>query len=133
MKAFFDGIFIPKKDLEEAGINYPIKLEYYKTSENENIEAKYGIEIVKTEYLEGNVKIESKEVKNILNNEEEQEKILKLLKDNQVTPIGVEDVLEEILPKWIIKDRTTYKKDSIYNNTIFLIENNNKKKLKKYC
>ena len=43
MKTFFDGVFISKKHLEEAGIKYPIKLEYYKTSGEENVK-KYGIE-----------------------------------------------------------------------------------------
>ena len=97
MKTFFDGVFIAKEHLEEAGIEYPIKLEYYKTSREENVEAKYGIEVVKTEYLDGNVKIETKEIKNLTNNIEEEEKILTLLRNNEVTPIGVEDVLKEIL------------------------------------
>ena len=97
MKTFFDGVFISKEHLEEQGIPYPIKLEYYKTSEEENVETKYGIEVVKTEYLEGNVKVETKEVKHVTNNLEEEEKILTLLRNNEVTPIGVEDVLKEIL------------------------------------
>ena len=53
MKTFFGGIFIEKEKLEEAGINYPIKLEYYEyiNNEEEN-KSKYGISIVKTEYKE---------------------------------------------------------------------------------
>lgn len=97
MKTFFDGVFISREHLEEAGIKYPIKLEYYKTSGEENVETKYGIEVVKTEYLDGNVKIETKEIKNVTNDLEEEEKILTLLRNNEVTPIGVEDVLEELL------------------------------------
>ena len=98
MKTFFDGVFISREHLKEAGIEYPIKLEYYKTSGEGNVETKYGIEVVKTEYLEGNVKVESKEIKNVTNNQEEQEKILTLLKNNEVTPIAVEDVLQDLLP-----------------------------------
>ncbi len=97
VKTFFDGVFISSKHLEEAGIKYPIKLEYYKTSEGENVETKYGIEVVKTEYLEGNVKIETKEIKDITDNLEEEEKILTILRNNEVTPVGVEDVLQELL------------------------------------
>lgn len=106
MKTFFDGIFISKEHLNEAGIKYPIKLEYYKTAQDENKkeaqckeenENKYGIEIVKTEYIDGNVKVESKEIKNVVNNVKDQEKILELLRNNEVTPIGVEDVLEDLL------------------------------------
>ncbi len=97
MKTFFDGVFISRSHLEEAGIKYPIKLEYYKTSREENVQTKYGIEVVKTEYLDGNIRIETKEVKDVFANEEEQEKILTILRNNEVTPIGVEDVLNDLL------------------------------------
>ena len=86
-----------REHLKEAGIKYPIKLEYYKTSGEGNVETKYGIEVVKTEYLDDNVKVEAKEFKNVTNNQEEQEKILTLLRDNEVTPIAVEDVLQDLL------------------------------------
>ena len=99
MRKFFDGVFIASNNLKEAGIKYPIRLEYYKTSSKLDIESKFGIEVVKTEYLDENVRIETKEVPNITQSEEEQEKILELLKNNQVTPIGVEDVLEDLLRK----------------------------------
>ena len=108
LKTFFDGIFISKEHLEEAGIKYPIKLEYYKIARDENVRntdkinetentrGKYGIEVVKTEYLEGNVKIETKEVTNVTNDLDEANRILTLLRNNEVTPIGVEDVLEDL-------------------------------------
>ena len=100
MKTFFDGIFISKEHLEEAGIKYPIKLEYYKIARDENVKntnqvketentkGKYGIEVVKTEYLDGNVKIETKEVSDITNDINEADRILTLLRNNEVTPIG---------------------------------------------
>jgi len=97
VKTFFDGVFVSNKTLEEAGIHYPIKLEYYKTLIEENVEPQFGIEIVKTEYKEGFVNVETKEVNNITNDEEKQNKILTLLKNNEVTPIGLEDVLQELL------------------------------------
>ena len=108
MKTFFDGIFISKEHLEEAGIKYPIKLEYYKIARDENVrntnqinetentKGKYGIEVVKTEYLEGNVKIETKEVANVTNDLDEADRILTLLRNNEVTPVSVEDVLEDL-------------------------------------
>lgn len=98
VKTFFDGIFMNKEHLEEEGIEYPIKLEYFKTSiEEENVETKYGIEIVKTEYLEGNVKVETKELINVTNDILEQERILKILIKNEVTPVGLEDVIAELV------------------------------------
>lgn len=97
MKTFFDGVFISQKKLKEAGIEYPIKLEYYKTSIEENVKTKFGIEVVKIEYINGNVKVETKEVNSITNSSQEQERILTILKNNEVTPVGVDDVLQELL------------------------------------
>ena len=38
LKNFFGSIFLNRNELEEAGINYPIKVEYYKiTNEEEKI------------------------------------------------------------------------------------------------
>ena len=98
MKTFFDGVFMNKEKLKEEGFECPIKLEYYKTSvEEENVETKYGIEVIKTEYLDGNMNIETKELKNVTNNLAEENRILTILKNNEVTPIGLEDVIKEIL------------------------------------
>ena len=98
VKTFFDGVFLDRDMLEEEGIKYPIKLEYFKTSrDEENVGTTYGIEIVKTEYLDGNEKIETEEVNNIANNRFEQERILKILKENKVTPVALQDVIKEIL------------------------------------
>lgn len=97
MKTFFDGVFIDRSRLMEEGIKYPIKLEYFKTSEEENVETKYGIEVVKTEYIDGDIRTETKTINNLTNSVIEQEKILNLLKSNEVTPIAVEDVLDDIL------------------------------------
>lgn len=101
MKSFFDGIFINKSRLLEENIKYPIKLEYYKTiAGNEDVENKYGIEIVKTEYKNGDINIESNEAPNITNNIDEAHKILTLLRDNEVTPIGMQDVLKDLTVKY---------------------------------
>ena len=96
MKTFFDGVFIDKGKLEEAGIKYPIKLEYFRTSKKENVKKKFGIEVVKTEYLETKVNIETKEISNLTENMEELDSILTILRNNEVTPVGVEDVLQEL-------------------------------------
>ena len=100
MKTFFDGIFIDKNKLLEEGIKYPVKIEYYKTvTGNENVENKYGIEIVKTEFKNGNINVESNEVLNITNNQNEADRILKILRDNEVTPIAMQDVLDDLTIK----------------------------------
>ncbi len=97
MKTFFGSIFIEKEKLQEAGVKYPIKLEYYKIiNEDEFINknnAKYGIKVVKTEYVENNTKTEEKTLKYLSSNEQKVNEILKVLEKNEVTPIGLEDVI----------------------------------------
>ena len=97
MKTFFGSIFIKKEKLEEAGIKHPIKVEYYKIiNEDEFIKkdkAKYGIKIVKTEYLENDTKVEDKTIQYLSSNEQKINDSLKILKENEVTPISVQDVI----------------------------------------
>ena len=97
MKTFFDGIFIDGNNLQNEA-EYPIKLEYYKTIKTEeNVKAKYGIEIVVTEFINGKVNIKSKAIDDIANTSEQIDKILTILKNNEVTPIGIEDAINEIV------------------------------------
>lgn len=97
MKTFFDGIFIDGNNSQNEG-EYPIKLEYYKTIKTEeDVKAKYGIEIVVTEFINGKVNIESKAIDDISNTSEQIDRILTILKNNEVTPIGIEDAIDEII------------------------------------
>lgn len=99
MKTFFGGTFIEKEKLEEAGIDHPIKLEYYKQINEDDISSgkeKYGIQIVKTEYIPDNLKIETKSIKYVTNDELEENKILNIFKENQVTPINSEEVILDL-------------------------------------
>lgn len=106
MRIFFSSTFIEKKSLKEAGIYHPIKLEYYKIiNEDEMIKqkkAKFGIHIVKTEYKENGVTVENKKMQYISSDEKKIEEILDLLKENEVTPIAVEDVLSDFSKKIIL-------------------------------
>ena len=103
MKTFFGSVFIEKEKLEEAGIKHPIKLEYYKQINEDEInshkKAKYGIEIIKTEYIPNNLKIETKNIKYVTNDELEENKILNIFKENQVTPINSEEVIIDLFRK----------------------------------
>ena len=100
MNIFFGDTFIKKEELQEAGIEYPIKLEYYKIiNEDElvkNNNGKYGIKIVKTEYIEDDKNVEDETIKYLSNNEQKVDEILGVLKDNEVTPICVKDVISDI-------------------------------------
>ena len=99
MKNFFGSIFINRNKLIEAGINYPIKVEYYKIiNEEEKIKENkliYGIQIIKTEYKE-KIGVEQNKIEEITNDEREINKFLNIVKENEVTPIGLEDVIIEL-------------------------------------
>ena len=93
-RRFFAGTFIDNEKLKENKINYPIRLEYYKiTNENEE----YGIEVVKTEYRKEFTKVENEAMINITKEENVINSIIYKLKENFVTPIGLEDTVAEIL------------------------------------
>lgn len=105
MKTFFGGTFMNKKQLEEAGINYPIKLEYYKNinenewgKEKENF-SRFGIKVVKTEYKPGETKVENKEIRYLSNDEKRINEVLTIFKEHEVTPIAAEDVLSDLSQK----------------------------------
>ena len=100
LNIFFGGKFIKKEELKEAGIEYPIKLEYYKIiNEDEFVNKtneKYGIKIVKTEKAKNDVNVENETIKYLSNNEQKVDEILNILKQNEVTPITVKDVISDI-------------------------------------
>ena len=99
LKNFFGSIFINRDDLREAGINYPIKVEYYKITNEDKMKQKnkliYGIQIIKTEYKE-KIGVEQNKIEEITNDEREINKFLNIVKENEVTPIGLEDVIIEL-------------------------------------
>lgn len=106
MKIFFSSTFIKKESLKEANINHPIKLEYYKIiNEDEMVNGekeKFGIGVEKTEYIENNIKVENKFIKYLSNDEKKVEEILKIFKENEVTPIGVTDIINDLSKKIIM-------------------------------
>ena len=99
VKNFFGSIFINRDELRDAGIDYPIKVEYYKiTNEEEKMKQNkliYGIQVIKTEYRD-KIGVEQEKIEHITNDESEITEILSLMKENEVTPIGLEDVILEI-------------------------------------
>ena len=65
---------------------------YYKI-----MDEKYGIEIVKKEYGKDEIKCEKNSVNKISTNESKIINIIEKLKSNKVTPIGLNDVLLDLL------------------------------------
>jgi len=99
LKNFFGSIFINREELEEAGINYPIKVEYYKIINEDKIKQEnkkiYGIQIIKTEYKE-KIGVEQSKVEEVTEDEKELNNFLGLMKDNEVTPTTLEDIVLEL-------------------------------------
>lgn len=98
MKTFHGCIFMNKDELEKVGVNHPIKVEYYKIKEDkENLET-YGIQVLKTEYLEQDViQTETAWIENITEDETKADAMLEILKRNQVTPVIAEDVVADLM------------------------------------
>ena len=103
MKIFFNSTFISKESLKESNIDYPIKLEYYKIINEDEIlnnkKPKFGISIDKTEYIKDNIKVENKTLKYLSNDEKKIEEILTLFKENEVTPISAVDIISDLSKK----------------------------------
>ena len=115
MRYFFGCTFMNREQLAGVGVKYPIKLEYYKTITNEDDvrskkKIKYGIEVVKTSYIGEKVEIETKEIPEIIKDEIETKEIPEIIKDeieinkildkfkqNEVTPVSAEYIIEDFL------------------------------------
>lgn len=99
MKTFYGGTFINKTKLKEANIYNPIKLEYYKIKNEEDNKDAYGIEVIKTQYIEDSVFVERKTLDKITDNEDIANNILDLFKRNEVTPISADEIIEDLFNK----------------------------------
>ena len=97
-KKFYGGIFIDRQKLSSEGINYPIKIEYYKIcDDSENKEKiQYRLEVVKTEYIKEKINIENETVLKVTADEKIINNILDKLKLNEVTPVVTRYVLEDM-------------------------------------
>lgn len=97
-KELYGETFINEADSEE--IIDPIKLSYYKifhfedTLEEEAVS--YGVEVVKQQNNNNIAMMETKEIENKIAKEEEADALLELLKINKVTPVSLQDVLEDL-------------------------------------
>lgn len=96
MKTFYGGTFINKTKLKEAKIYNPIKLEYYKIENEENTKQAYGIEVVKTEYVQNDIVVERKKLDEVSNDENVINNILDLFKRNEVTPISADEIVGDL-------------------------------------
>ena len=99
LRTFFGKTTINNEDAEQANFDR-MYLEYYKNVNERKIkkdEKPYGVTIIKKTQIGKILEIEEKEVKNILNRENDVDNILKLLVEYKVTPIGLDDVLQDLV------------------------------------
>ena len=94
-KKFYGKTTIDSSDSDELSKGYKMELEYYQL-ENSTSKHQYGIEIVKKEKTNDQLNIEKKIIDNICNKEQETIKLLELLMINKVTPISVDDILQDL-------------------------------------
>ena len=97
MKTFFGGMFMNKENLRKEGILYPIKLEYYKIKDLKSKNDIFGIEVVNTAYINEEIKVEKASIDKLTNDEKIENSILDILKRNEVTPVILEDVIEDLV------------------------------------
>lgn len=99
LRTFFGKTTINNEDAEQANFDR-MYLEYYKNVNEREIkkdEKPYGVTRIKKTQIGKILEIEEKEVKNILNRENDVDNILKLLVEYKVTPIGLDDVLQDLV------------------------------------
>lgn len=99
LRTFFGKTTINNEDAEQANFDR-MYLEYYKNVNEREIkkdEKPYGVTIIKKTQIGKILEIEEKEVKNILNRENDVDNILKLLVEYKVTTIGLDDVLQDLV------------------------------------
>ena len=96
-KTCYGMTYFDENDLKETQINHRVELEYYRTNKCAEDDFKYGIEICKKEYINDNVTVETNKVEDITNSSDKVIEIINTLKKYKVTPVGLNDVLEDLM------------------------------------
>ncbi len=96
-KTCYGTAYFDEKDLKDSNINHRVKLEYYETKKLKNDNLEYGIEVLKKEYINDSFIEESNKIENISRSSDKVIEIINTLKKYKVTPIGLNDVLEDLL------------------------------------
>ena len=98
-KMYYGTRFLRKEGISNIHSSNKIMLNYYKITNRNLTEQtkKYGIEIRKKEYKNNNVEIETRNINNISESSKKVINIIETLKKYKVTPIGLQDVVEDLL------------------------------------
>lgn len=96
LKKFYGKTVIDNSDSEEVARGHKIELEYYQIKSGTCSSKPYGVEIVKRKVENDIMNIEEKTVCHICNEEAKNNKLLEILVSNKVTPVIMDDVLEDL-------------------------------------
>lgn len=105
-KKFYGCTFFSEEDMKEANIKGKVELDYYKIQSNNfdmlnEDNSLYGIEVVKKQYdSKDKVYEEIQSVKDITKNESCVNKMLETLKEYKVTPVGLQNVIDDLKQIW---------------------------------
>jgi len=98
---YYGATVLDETDLVESENDCKILLEYYGNKKHsiDKIKLKtfYGITIVKKEYGKDEIKYEKNSINKISTNESKIKNIINILKENKVTPTGLNDVLIDLM------------------------------------
>ena len=98
---YYGATLLDETDLVESRNDSKILLEYYGNKKHsiDKIKLKtfYGITIVKKEYGKDEIKYEKNSINKISTNESKIKNIINILKENKVTPTGLNDVLIDLM------------------------------------
>lgn len=101
LKKLYGKTILNNMDSDELTKDNEIELEYYQIKNV--IENKpYGIQIIKRNMKNNILNTEEKIVKNICDEEIKNIKVLEILIKNKVTPISVDDIIEDLLKDKVI-------------------------------
>lgn len=102
-RILYGGILLDEEKLRTNNIFHNIEVEYYKLTNDKmslfkgrDNKKTYGIEVIMREYINGEVKTENEKIEVLTKNEEIVDKVLEVLKNNEVTPTTVKDVIEDL-------------------------------------
>ncbi len=101
LKELYGKIVLNNMDSDEITKDNEIELEYYQIK-SVTKDKPYGIQIVKRNMKNDILNTEEKIVNNICNKENENIKVLELLMNNKVTPIAVDDIIEDLFNKEVL-------------------------------
>ena len=101
LKEFYGKTILNNMDSDEITKDNEIELEYYQIK-SVTEDKPYGIQIIKRNMKNDILNTEEKIINNICNKENENIKVLEILLNNKVTPISVDDILDDLLKENVI-------------------------------